>query len=177
MRITMQTTVQTTVRITRRMPFTRLLRVAGLAVAFLAALIVGGASGSSAVSGPTAATASTTFRVVDVYVDSSAELSAYQLVVTAERGGATVVGVEGGEAPLDAPPFYDPAALSGGKIILAAFTKEGALPAGRHRVASLHVQETASGVRYVASIQAAADSTGARQTARVSVEPRQEVKR
>lgn len=142
--------------------------------AFLVALVAAGASGSSAesdtVTGPK-------FRVVDIYIDSDSPLSAYQVEVNADSGEATVVGVEGGEAPMNEPPFYDPAALAGGHIVLAAFNTEAALTAGPHRIASVHVRETTANVHYSVLLRVAADAAGVRKSARVYVEPRPEVKR
>jgi hypothetical protein len=79
------------------------------------------------------------FTAVDVYVDSPKPLAAWQLEI---RTDATIVGVEGGEPKAYAePPFYDPKALQGGRIVLAAFTLEAAPPSGRIRVARLHLRE------------------------------------
>ena len=79
------------------------------------------------------------FQAIEIFVDSGeAPLAAWQIELTIDD--ATIVGVEGGEP--DAwrdPPHYDPEALTGGRIILAAFTTDEA-PAGRVRVARLHVE-------------------------------------
>lgn len=82
------------------------------------------------------------FRPVHVYVDSDgAPLAAYQIEIVAD-GDAKIVGVEGGEHGAFAlPPHYDPAALAGGRIILAAFDTGSDLPTGRTRVATLHLRE------------------------------------
>ncbi len=137
-------------------------------------LAAAGATGSSAESG---ASSRVTFRVVDIYIESSSALAAYQVEVNVERGEAAVVGVEGGEAPMDEPPFYDPTALEGGRIVLAAFDTERTLAAGRHRIASLHMRETGAEVRYAVVARVAADAAGVRQSARVFAEPRSEVRR
>ena len=79
------------------------------------------------------------FRVLDVVVDTGAiPLAAWQLEVTVE--GAALVGVEGGEptAFRDAPR-YDPKALQGDRIVLAALAAGDELPRGKLRVARLHV--------------------------------------
>jgi hypothetical protein len=78
------------------------------------------------------------FTAVDVYVESPKPLAAWQLEL---RTAASIVGVEGGEPKCYAePPFYDPKALQGGRIVLAAFTTEAAPPSGRIRVARLHLR-------------------------------------
>ena len=77
------------------------------------------------------------FTAVDVYVESPRPLAAWQLEI---RTDAAIVGVEGGEKAYAEPPFYDPKALQGGRIVLAAFTT-GAAPRGRVRVARLHLLE------------------------------------
>lgn len=80
------------------------------------------------------------FAHVDVFVDGGARaLAAWQVELSDPSGRAKVVGVEGGAtAPWTAPPRYDPAALQGGRIVLAAFTLEDA-HAGRQHVARLHL--------------------------------------
>ena len=82
------------------------------------------------------------FVALDVYIDSGATpLAAYQIEITAGPG-AVIAGVEGGVAgPFHEPPYYDPAALRGGRIVLAAFNTGGDLPHGRIRVATLHMRE------------------------------------
>jgi hypothetical protein len=76
---------------------------------------------------------------VDVLVDSgSKRLGAYQVEV--ETKGAMIVGLEGGESKaFAAAPYYDPAALQGHKIVVAAFSTDAELPTGLTRVARLHL--------------------------------------
>lgn len=83
---------------------------------------------------------SSPFIAMDVYIDSGARpLAAYQFELTA-TGDARIVGVEGGEHPAFAePPYYDPAALQQGRIIIAAFDTGDDLPVGRTRVARVHL--------------------------------------
>ena len=66
---------------------------------------------------------------------------------------------EGGEPEAwREPPHYDPEALRGGRIILAAFTTSEA-PAGRVRVARLHVEASGDAVAraVIASVVAATE--------------------
>jgi hypothetical protein len=94
------------------------------------------------------------FTAVDVYVDSPKPLAAWQVEI---RTDATIVGVEGGEPKAYAePPFYDPKALRGGRIVLAAFTTDAAPPSGRIRVARLHLQERGASELTAKDIVAAA---------------------
>lgn len=81
------------------------------------------------------------FAAYDVIVDSAdASLAAYQVQIVGSAN-VTLVGVEGGEHPAFAkPPYYDPKALQGQTIILAAFSKEKDLPHSRTRVARIHVR-------------------------------------
>lgn len=109
--------------------------------------------------------APTGFRAVDVFVDSGAQpLAAYQLDFSARAGSVKIVGIEGGEHPaFKEPPYYDPKAIQQERAVLAAFNTvpAGQLPAGRTRVATIHVQvsgETAP--KFTAKIQAAAGSDG-----------------
>ncbi len=55
------------------------------------------------------------------------------------------MGIEGGDgAAFGQPPFYDPAAMRGERVILAAYSLGDNLPAGKTRVARVHVQITGS---------------------------------
>jgi len=83
------------------------------------------------------------FTFINVYVSAVEPLAAYQVELHDDAHAATIVGIEGGEHPaFTAPPFYDPAAMSGERVILAAFTTQADLPVGRTRVARVHVQIT-----------------------------------
>lgn len=112
------------------------------------------------------------FRPVDVYVDAgSRPLAAYQVEVVARN--AVIAGVEGGATRAFAePPHYDPAALQGGRIILAAFDTGSDLPRGRTRVATLHMRETGEAT-YEIRVMAAATAGGERVEAAAAVEPRE----
>jgi len=82
------------------------------------------------------------FVPLHIYLDSGEhELAAYQFELKAEQGDVKIVGVEGGDHPAfrDAP-YYDPAALSQNRIIIAAFSTDKTLPTGRTRIATLHLQ-------------------------------------
>jgi hypothetical protein len=119
------------------------------------------------------------FRPVAVYVDTgSAPLAAYQVEVTVGTAEPTakIVGVEGGEAAAFRPaPYYDPAALQGGRIVIAAFTTDTTPPHGHVRVATLHLFEPAGCVPgYRARLVVAVTADGAiipGAEARVSPEP------
>jgi hypothetical protein len=82
------------------------------------------------------------FTAVDVYIDSGRRaLAAYQFELKATGGDVKIVGVEGGEhAAFQEPPYYDPAALMQQWIIIAAFNTGNDLPAGRTRVARIHLR-------------------------------------
>ncbi len=82
------------------------------------------------------------FRTVDLWLTTSdAALVAYQVELRYDRSRMKIVGLEGGAAaPFDAPPHYDPAGLTGGRLVLAALTADDdAAPRGRVRVARLHL--------------------------------------
>src|SRR6266545_6738696 len=89
------------------------------------ALLAGGV-GSGAGGAPDAPR----FRVLDVILDAAADVAAWQVEIVARSGDARVVGVEGAGAPFAAPPYYDPAALQQGRVVLAAFNTRAALVAG-----------------------------------------------
>lgn len=103
------------------------------------------------------------FAPVDVYVDAGrAPLAAYQFEFTAPADRVKLVGVEGGESAAFAPaPYYDPAALMHDRVIVAAFSTGRDLPAGRTRVARLHLMITGEGEPdYGLKLQVAADGNG-----------------
>jgi hypothetical protein len=89
------------------------------------------------------------FVPVDILLDTGARpLGAYQVEITAKN--ADIVGLEGGDpAPFQKAPYYDPAALQGGadsgRIIVAAFSTDAALPTGATRVARLHLAVRGAG--------------------------------
>jgi len=105
------------------------------------------------------------FEAVDVYMDSKDEpLAAYQFEFAAETGEIKIVGIEGGEHPaFKEPPYYDPAALSKDRIIIAAFNTGKDLPAGKTRVARFHVQVMGEAdPEYVVKLDVAASVEGKR---------------
>lgn len=80
--------------------------------------------------------------VIELEVGGQA-VAGYQLELKTISGDALIVGVEGGTARgFTEPPTYDPAALSGGRIILAALNPDETLTKGRHRVAVVHMRES-----------------------------------
>ena len=98
------------------------------------------------------------FVAVDIYADSDGKgLAAWQIELECDPARAKIVGVEGGEKP----PYYDPAALQGGRIILASFTTEARPPTGRVLVARVHLQETGK-TDYAVKVMAAAATGGER---------------
>lgn len=113
----------------------------------------------------------TRFRPVDVVIDPHGErLAAYQIEIITQ-GVAEIVGVEGGAHPAFAEaPYYDPAALGLGRIIVAAFSTDSNVPTTVTRVATLHMRETdTTGVEYEVKLITAANDTGRRIDALVSV--------
>ena len=82
------------------------------------------------------------FEAVDIYVDSAAEsLAAYQVELVADDGRVQIAGIEGGEHDaFREPPFYDPAALTMNRIVVAAFSTADELPSGKARIARIHVR-------------------------------------
>ncbi|MBN1345319.1 MAG: hypothetical protein JXQ73_21685 [Phycisphaerae bacterium] len=82
------------------------------------------------------------FTAYDVFIDTANQpLAAYQLELAAPPDRLSIVGVEGGQHPaFAAPPYYDPAALTRNRIIIAAFNTAKDLPTGKTRVARVHVR-------------------------------------
>ncbi len=103
------------------------------------------------------------FAALDVFIDSHAQrLGAYQLDVAVAKGRAVIVGIEGGDAAaFRSAPYYDPAALQHGRIIIAAFSTADALPTGKTRVARLHMEITGDITpEYTAKLTVAAGPDG-----------------
>jgi hypothetical protein len=84
------------------------------------------------------------FAPLHVYIDSDDNaLAAYQFELKVTEGDVKIVGVEGGEhKAFEEPAYYDPAALSNDRIIIAAFSTTDKLPTGKTRVATIHLQIT-----------------------------------
>ena len=84
------------------------------------------------------------FAPLHIYLDSgNRNLAAYQFELKAAAGQIKIVGVEGGQhAAFKEAPYYDPAALSKDRIIIAAFSTGSDLPKGRTRIATIHLQIT-----------------------------------
>ncbi len=85
------------------------------------------------------------FATVDVIIDAKGKpLAAYQVEFVADSS-VKLVGIEGGDhAAFKAPPYYDPAALSNNRVILAAFSAGTDLPKSSFRAARLHLQISTS---------------------------------
>ena len=68
-------------------------------------------------------------------------LAAYQIEFVADASHVKLVGIEGGDhAAFAQPPYYDPAALSRNRVIVAAFTTGKDLPTKSFRAARLHLE-------------------------------------
>ena len=101
------------------------------------------------------------FQAYEIVVDPGpSTLAAWQVEI--DEPGWTIVGVEGGDAPFTEPAYYDPKALQGGRIVLAAFTTSKDVVAGAQRVAIVHVAVRASSKPAPIRVAAAADSSGRR---------------
>jgi hypothetical protein len=113
------------------------------------------------------------FRAINIYVDSDrTPLAAYQLEFSVTNAPVKIVGIEGGSPKaFREPPFYDPKAMQGERVIIAAFSTEAQehLPSGKTRVATIHL-ETSGETRPVfeLKLQAAADPAGKRIAATVN---------
>jgi hypothetical protein len=110
------------------------------------------------------------FETLDVYVDShDVPLAAYQ--VELHVGMGSVVGIEGGDGPaFQAAPFYDPAALSHNRVIVAGFSLDGDLPRGKTRVARIHIYNpSGKAATRSATLDVAANADGVNIAATVSV--------
>ena len=105
------------------------------------------------------------FTTVAICIDPGSEpLAAWQieLVTTSE-----VVGIEGGDTPFETPAYYDEAAFTSGRLILASFATGKKLHSGVQRVATVHTMESRGRGTYALELQAAGDEAGNRIAAKV----------
>jgi hypothetical protein len=112
------------------------------------------------------------FRALDVYLNTGDKpLAAYQIELRDSAKRMNIVGIEGGgHAAFKKPPYYDPAAMMGERIVLAAFSTDKELPVGNVRVARIHVQIIGEGVPDIAAtVKVAADEGGTKMPATVSI--------
>ena len=88
------------------------------------------------------------FGTIVITIDSQGQqLAGWQLRADFGKSDARIVGIEGGAHPAFAePPYYDPAALNGGEIVLAALGAHEELPNGPTVVAVIHVEHDRSGL-------------------------------
>lgn len=83
------------------------------------------------------------FKVLELWVDAGREkLAAYQVELRYDRKRMNIVGLEGGTSrAFHGAPYYDPKGMTGGRIIIAAFSPDDRLaPSGNTRVARLHLR-------------------------------------
>lgn len=116
----------------------------------LASLISIGAAQVKSPENPPGSTEGTTsqepvrFVTYELFVDPANEsLAAWQVRFEDPTGAAKLVGVEGGSDPsFKGAPFYDPKALQGGAVVLAAFDTGGTGPTTETLVARVHLAIT-----------------------------------
>jgi hypothetical protein len=107
------------------------------------------------------------FRVIDIFLDPKGKsLGAYQLGWKVTTQNARIVGIEGGDHPaFRNPPQYDPRAIQGERLVVAAFNAgaEKSLPRGRIRIGSIHIEAAPSAIcRFEIENLEAADVQGRR---------------
>lgn len=112
------------------------------------------------------------FEAVDVFIDSGDQaLAAWQLELQSTQDSIEIVGIEGGQhAAFSKPAFYDPEAMNGNRVVLAAFSTAQELPSGKTRVARIHVQcEGRNVTEYRMSLAVSADAAGEVIPAKLSI--------
>jgi len=115
----------------------------------------------------------TRFLPLHIVIDPAGRpLGAYQFELKARAGRIRIVGVEGGLHPaFKKPPYYDPAALSRDRIIIAAYSVDDSLPTTRVRVATVHVQVLGDiQPGFVLTLVTAADNQGQSINAQATLE-------
>jgi hypothetical protein len=102
------------------------------------------------------------FAAVDLIIDPAGQpLAAWQLEFAAEPGQISLVGVETGDHPAYTarPPYYDPAALAGNRIILGDYSLAPDLPKKPFRAARLMLEIRGdANPQYVTKLIAAANA-------------------
>ena len=112
------------------------------------------------------------FEAIDIFVDAGDEaLAAYQFELESRTPGVEIVGVEGGEhSAFSKPPYYDSKAIRHNRVIIAAFHAGRNLPAGKSRVARIHVMLQGPGAKeYETKLTVSATVNGVRIPAEASV--------
>ena len=114
------------------------------------------------------------FDAVHVFVDSGTmALAAYQLSLRATTGNVRIVGIEGSDHhAFSNPPYYDPIAIQGDRVIIGAFSTADvdSLPTGRTRIATIHVQITGGQAEYDAQLTVSAGVDGLAIPGRLTLE-------
>ncbi len=120
------------------------------------------------------------FAPLHIYLDSGNQaLAAYQFELKATasksalaKAGVKIVGVENGEHPaFKEPPYYDPAALTNDRIIIAAFSTDKNLPKGRTRITTIQLQIIGDAEpEYKLELTVAADANGNEIPAKITYE-------
>ena len=113
------------------------------------------------------------FAPLHIYLDSGNQpLAAFQFELEATAGQIKIVGVEGGRhAAFKEAPYYDPAALTNDRIIIAAFNTGQDLPTGRTRITTIHLQIIGDAEpEYELKLTIAADAEGREIPAKVAFE-------
>lgn len=113
------------------------------------------------------------FVAIDVMIDPAGQpLAAWQIEFSAEIGQISLVGVETGDHPAynARPPYYDPAALAGNRIILGDYSLAADLPKKPFRAARLMLEIRGDvQPQYVTKLMAAANADGKPVAATVTV--------
>jgi len=142
----------------------------GCIIGIIFCLLAGGVD-QAQTPNPTLEPAPSRFGTVDLFVDSAKQqLAAWEMEFKATAGQVEIVGIERGDnADFQDPPYYDPAALKGNRIIVGAFDLAPQLSSGKIRVARLHLH--ISGAQkpiYAVNLVVAGDREGKPITAQAS---------
>jgi hypothetical protein len=115
-----------------------------------------------------------TFVPVDVFIDPQGQaLACYQVEIAAIVGDVKLIGIQGGDAGFEEPPYYDPRALQSGRVIIGAYTLAGNPPTHKTRVATLNFMISGRvAPQYQATLRVAGSSNEKSIPAVVSLAPR-----
>jgi hypothetical protein len=101
------------------------------------------------------------FRTLQVFINPHGKsMAVYQFEFIGDPD-VKLVGIEAGEAKgFTDPPYYDAAALAGGRVIVGAYSLANDLPAGPTHIATLHVRVGTGEPRYELKLKTAGGRDG-----------------
>ncbi len=119
------------------------------------------------------ANAAPRFEALEIWIDATEPVAAWQFELRDANGHTTIVGVENGDSDAfgDAP-YYDRDAINGGdaeRIVVADFSLADGLPSGYFRLATVHVMVDGGEPDFELTLVTVTNRDGQRVDASISV--------